>query len=112
VFDQGKVFLRGRCTLRWAETVLAAQALQKRLQGLGQSLIGGGQIGPLCVSSIRWDRDAAQNGCRRWVVRSRHIGVPACPWALLGLAVVAVGFAMLGNRVQLGIAFYMTKHRV
>lgn len=45
-------------------------------------------------------------------MRSRYIRVPAGPWALLGLAAVAVGLAVLGDRVQLGVALYMAKHRM
>ena len=110
--DQLQVFGCGAGARGRAEAVLAAQALEKGLQRLGKRVIGGCQIGPLRVAAIGRNRHAAQNGGRGRIVRGRDIGMPAGPGAALGFAAVAVGAAVLGNRVQLGVALDMAEHRM
>lgn len=84
VAHQFQIFLRCRGTLRRAEMVLAAQALQKALQRLGQGFIRGSQIGPLRIATIGWNRHAAQNRGGRRVVgrRSRQRASPSTGAAL------------------------------
>jgi hypothetical protein len=72
----------------------------------------GDEVGPERIAAIGRDRHAPQDRGERRVDRRRNVGVPARPRRHHHLLAVLVRGAVLGDRVDLGIALDMTEHRM
>ena len=93
-------------------SVNRAQRVDKAAHRRRQPLIGGNEVGPERVAAIGRDRHAAQDRGERWVDRRRNVGVPARPRRHHHRFSVLVGGAVLGDRVDLGIALDVAEHRM